>query len=495
MAVGTCVTVQAVAMSVLFADPDDRVTLNDGGRQARKGIYISERGLSTTAPRSGIALLADPSQPDPVFNPGDALVVTGEYVENFGVSEIRLTSACGLVVGAGTLAVPAPAVVTLSSVGQSGGSTGCPETGAPWVDGASAEDFEGVLVKVVSGTVATGRDGFGNLELTDGTGTLVVSAVFPGVAVSPNVGDTIDTAGVTGFGHFSLCRRKLRPRSDSEATFVAPPASCGSAPKADHLLITEVKLGPTSGEFVEIHNPTNATITLDNYHLWSATVAPAGSAPGEFYDSWPAVQTSGMTGGDFVLRFPSAAAISPGEYQVVSLGSAAGYCLTFGCSSPGLRPNYEIPPPAGCAATDDPAVPNMLGNWDPAQANACNIGVLGGFGYLNSPITGEDLVLFKWSSGEALVKDVDYVVWGPFVHTSKTGIGTYLPDTPVANQATLQGSPSNSQSYQRVCMNEGTQVRTGGNGITGGDETSENLGQTFVVANSTPKAASAGAAP
>ena len=178
------------------------------------------------------------------------------------------------------------------------------------------------------------------------------------------------------------------------------------------------------------------------------------------------------------------------------MGSAAGYCNIYGCATAAAKPNYEIPPPSGCAATDDAAVANMRGNWDMNASNACNDGGLGGFGYLTSVASGgEDLVLFKWASADATVKDIDYVVWGTAAHISKTGVSGYVNDTAVGSQKTLPGAPSNSQSFQRICMNEGTQTRTGGNGITGGDETSENLDQTFVVRDPTPKAATAGATP
>ena len=35
----------------------------------------------------------------------------------------------------------------------------------------------------------------------------------------------------------------------------------------DHLLLSEATVAPTSGEFLEIVNPTGNTIQLDNYYL------------------------------------------------------------------------------------------------------------------------------------------------------------------------------------------------------------------------------------
>jgi len=36
---------------------------------------------------------------------------------------------------------------------------------------------------------------------------------------------------------------------------------------ADHLLLTEICVTPSAAEFMEIYNPTDATISLDNIHL------------------------------------------------------------------------------------------------------------------------------------------------------------------------------------------------------------------------------------
>jgi hypothetical protein len=38
-------------------------------------------------------------------------------------------------------------------------------------------------------------------------------------------------------------------------------------PAADHLLLSEFVVTPTAGEFVEIHNPTGATVDLTDVYL------------------------------------------------------------------------------------------------------------------------------------------------------------------------------------------------------------------------------------
>jgi hypothetical protein len=109
----------------------------------------------------------------------------------------------------------------------------------------------------------------------------------------------------------------------------------------------------------------------------------------------------------------------------------------------------------------------------------------------------EEIVLFKWASSDAKVTDVDYFVWGTStsVRTDKTGVSGYVADTAVDQQHANTGSSGNSQSYQRICMNEGSETRASGNGISGNDETSENLDVTFVISVPTPKAATVGATP
>ena len=50
----------------------------------------------------------------------------------------------------------------------------------------------------------------------------------------------------------------------------------GAAPAVaadDHLLMTEIVVTPTEGEFVEIHNPTASAIDLTDYYFTDATFA------------------------------------------------------------------------------------------------------------------------------------------------------------------------------------------------------------------------------
>lgn len=484
ISLGTCVQVSGVAMSAVFPDGDDAVV--DGGvRTPRPAFYLSEKNLTTTTPFSGIEVVSTLTTP-PTASIGDDLVVIGEYFENFNNSTLRLTPTCGAVTRVGATTVPQPAVVTLAQVGQSGGSPGCPVTGAAWVDGANAEEYEGVLVRVQTGTVSAGRDSFGVFEVASGSDKLQVSTSF-GLTANPAIGGVVSS--LTGFGHFSFCRRKLRPRTDADVTITAG-ATCGGAARTNHLVVTEVAVTPTPGEFVEVWNPTSAAISLTNVYVYNATFQ---AGDGGTSCSYPLAVSGGACGtgfSDFNLRFPAGATIAPGEFQTIALTGAANYCGFFSCQS--SRPTYEV---AGLGQPDDPLVANMLGDFD----NRATVFVApdggSGLGLLSN--TGEELVLYSWDGFSSTVQDIDYVLWGASIsyRTDKTGLPGYLPDTPVTAQRSAAGAPTASTSYQRVCTNEGTERRTGGNGLTGHDETSEDLDVTWLLQAQTPKAQTNGASP
>jgi hypothetical protein len=118
----------------------------------------------------------------------------------------------------------------------------------------------------------------------------------------------------------------------------------------------------------------------------------------------------------------------------------------------------------------------MVGNWDSNPQNFTT------FGFLTN--SSEDLILYQWDGASGAVLDVDYFIWGSnaSVRTDKTGVSGFAADTPVASQRPITASAAVGTSYQRACYNETTETSSGGNGVTGHDETSEDLGANFVVA-------------
>ncbi|MBI5498498.1 MAG: lamin tail domain-containing protein [Deltaproteobacteria bacterium] len=483
----TCVQVDAVVMSAVFDDRDDTFS-----SVPRKAFYVSERGLTTTAARTGIEVVVYSDVTTPTVSPGDLVTLVGVYEEHFDNSTLRIKTSCGTVTTSGTAAVPAAAAVALEAAGMTAGGSD-----AGYTDATTAEDWEGVLFKVGTGTVTAGKDTFGQFEIGNNGSLLLVGDTL-GVTVSPQLGATIGPNGISGFGHYSFSRRKMRPRDNNDVDVVNPTRNCGAAPKSDHVLITEVKLTPTAAEFVEIHNPTNAAVDLTNYYLYNATYTPtATGTPCRYYDITGGTQC-GTDNSDFSLRFPAGASLAPGEYKIIALTGAANFCAqNGGCTAGVAKPAFEVPAASTCTALpDDTAVTNMLGQWDARGEIFCQYNGTGPFGFLTNG--GEDLVLFQWDGAAATVKDVDYVIWGTGTgtRTDKTGISTYAPDTAVANQVPVaSGAHTNTESFQRYCMNEGSETQTSGNGITGHNETSENLSTTFTTGAPTPAAATVGANP
>jgi hypothetical protein len=105
----------------------------------------------------------------------------------------------------------------------------------------------------------------------------------------------------------------------------------------------------------------------------------------------------------------------------------------------------------------------------------------------------EMMVLFTWDGDPThLLQDVDYATWGPDfeagTRADKTMVAGYQPDTAPDMQKPA-AEPDPNQSIER-CQIDSGETLAGGNGITGHDETSEDLGASFV-----PQAAAMMASP
>lgn len=231
--------------------------------------------------------------------------------------------------------------------------------------------------------------------------------------------------------------------------------------QVDHLLITEISLQPNEAEYLTIQNPTNNPIDLTNYYLTDAT----DTANHKYYFNLPSGQNywSG-SGSDFIVRFPANYIIPANAEIVIAVSSKANFANSFG-----HNPDLSI-----------------REDFLPAVTGANTIGTAPGF--LDN--TKETLVLFFWDGSSPTVKDVDYILWGSrLCAIAKSQVAGYNGDTPVANQQYITSVPATGQKLQRL-GDEGTETVTGGNGITGHDETSENLNQTWrivSITNTKPK--------
>jgi MYXO-CTERM domain-containing protein len=236
------------------------------------------------------------------------------------------------------------------------------------------------------------------------------------------------------------------------------------------LLLSEVVMGPTAGEYVEIHNPTANAVSLARYYL-------ADTA-----DYYKAVNGAGSSQtADFLVRFPDDASIPPGGYQTVSIAGAE--CFKGGCGSTfagyGVYPTYEL---YRDEAKSSASVRDMV---------AVKVGT--------SPTLTDNMepvVLFTWDGVSDLVKDADYVFYGASpsqasaanMPVDKTGITVDGPDADVVASAYLADTGKAAQSYARTTSSETCrvmgagevgQVGVGGNGVTGADETSEDWSQSW----------------
>ena len=241
----------------------------------------------------------------------------------------------------------------------------------------------------------------------------------------------------------------------------------------DHLLITEFVVTPTAGEFIEIHNPTENAITLSDYFLTDATNEGNGQY---YYNIVTGVNAGDMRSDDFHARFPDGASIAPGEFQTIAM-NGSGFFSTYN-----IQATYEL-------FDTDANVPDM---------REALPGAIGGSSGLTNG--GEIVILYHWDGTSDLVQDTDYAVWGDKAEAvDKTGIAidgpdgdsspsTYLDDTAIANQiAVSSGAPhSGGESAQRMTLAENGEIFSGGNGITGHDETSEDLATSFERGDANP---------
>lgn len=258
---------------------------------------------------------------------------------------------------------------------------------------------------------------------------------------------------------------------------------------ADHILITEFAVRPTEGEFIEIFNPTGNIVDLSQYFLSDYVLA---SDPLNNY--WHVVddglQPDPAFPNDFLAHFPEGTTIAPGETIVISLGDDAAFSGNWSTAGVPVLPDFEL--------RDDGTADGIPSLVDPGPD------LIGEPFVLSSPGLSNDrevFVLFTWDFESDLVRDVDIVQWsnaGPNFNTlspNKSGViidsaydgdtvtSTYLPDTAPQGQdlaSTATGGHDFGRTISRADFQEGTETQTGGNGLLGHDETSENYSDTWV---------------
>ena len=257
-------------------------------------------------------------------------------------------------------------------------------------------------------------------------------------------------------------------------------ASGAPEPEASELLLTEIVVTPTAGEFIEIYNPTGDHMDLTDVYLTDATYAGGGTY---YYNIVTGSNAGGGGFSDFHARFPDGATINPGEYQTIALNGSGNFFTEYG-----VNPTYEL--------YEDGAGPDAIPDMREALPGSIN----NQGGLTNN---GEVVILYYWDGNTDLVTDLDYAVWGDKVEAvDKTGVSIDGPDADADTSAYLNDTVIGSQdvvytdahaygsSWQRADLSEGNETKTGGNGAGGHDETSEDLSNTWCENTPTPNAAS-----
>jgi hypothetical protein len=246
------------------------------------------------------------------------------------------------------------------------------------------------------------------------------------------------------------------PATDAAPAIDAPSApSDGPSPDAPAatvapLLLSEVSLAPNSTELVELYNPTSAPVALRNFSISDVPTyfrLPAGGAT--------------VDASDFIARFPNGATIPSHGVVTVALDTAANFM-----AATGTAPTYSI-----AGATMD-----LVAGTTPTHTN-----------------TGEPVVLFYWDGASDRVTDVDIMVAGvptaANALVNKSGLTVDGPDADSTASAyaaeamtiaSQSSAPGSTLSTKRIALESAsTEAQTGGNGILGQDETSEQTQMTW----------------
>ncbi|MFH1808310.1 MAG: hypothetical protein ABIJ09_06190 [Pseudomonadota bacterium] len=152
------------------------------------------------------------------------------------------------------------------------------------------------------------------------------------------------------------------------------------------LLLTELVTSPLAGEYVELYNPTDLVVSLENYYLSDVHT----------YHQIPQSAPPSVSAGDFIARFPAGARIEPHTYEVVSLHNDLQYTGVYG-ATPGADYKLHL---------------DSSGDNSTRMREAFSGSIPGTDASPMLTDTNEMVVLFHWDGINDLVFDVDYVFYG-----------------------------------------------------------------------------------
>jgi Lamin Tail Domain len=315
---------------------------------------------------------------------------------------------------------------------------------------------------------ACGQSGTGSTSTSTGSGgseATATSSATTGTGGAASTGTATSSATGTGGAATSTSTSTGTGTGTSSAT---TGAGGGGGGMGNHLVISEVGVTPAAGEFVEIYNPGPNKVDLSTYYI-SDNSAYYGIAAG-----MPWAPVTNNPGTDFLAQFPAGTELAAGAAIVIA-------------TDPGFEGQFK-------------KCPDFILSTSPltcmnGTAKAMVAPTNGGIGDKAGAMLSNDremVMLFQWDGVAMIVKDVDYVTWGTMfdnaTRADKTGVMGYLPDTARASQKSAT-APTTFQSIERCKPLEPGETLMGGNGISGHDETSEDLGMGFQVqATPTPGA-------
>jgi len=257
----------------------------------------------------------------------------------------------------------------------------------------------------------------------------------------------------------------------------------------DHPVFTEVvvqerfhpQIGQIGSPFITITNPTGQTVDLADFFISNAN---DGNVSLYYYNIVKAGAFDAGGGADslFHCRFPEGVTLAAGDSLVVAINGSAQFDSAYS-----QLPDFEL--------FEDGTVPDEVPEMLPAFPHAIGKGLGASYAGSNTPHLRSQacLVMYHWDGATDLVADVDYLLWGGLerYRVDKTGVSIdgpddneglsqYLPDTPVADQLPAAAQwPNPGLALRRSADSEGNETTSGGNGLTGHDETSEDLDSTW----------------
>ncbi len=245
---------------------------------------------------------------------------------------------------------------------------------------------------------------------------------------------------------------------DAGGSDAATVGDAGGSPAPAHLVFSEIGVAPAGGEMIEIWNPTPATVSLAGYYVSDNSLYHRIAAGMPFN---PPLATAGT---DFLVTFPPDASIGAGQVVVIA-------------TDPSFVTQWSRCPDFILAAAD-------LACAGGGTARAMSVPTNGARGAMAGLSNSREMVvLFRWNGTETTVHDVDYVTWGATfdaeTRIDKTGVAGYAADTSAAAQQPA-AAPMAGETIER-CGGEIGETATGGNGVSGHDETSERLDTAFRV--------------